>query len=206
MADFQRGMRVKSDNANEKVKLDLRRYFLERYHVGQSPHVLDCCQGQGVIWSHLRKEFSVASYWGIDQKPKKGRLRIDSARILAQPGWRQDVIDVDTYGSPWTHWEQILRHGNHAMTVFLTIGVSMLGSTRLPGKCFEAMGLVGMEHLTASLPHLSTIQAALYPAAVPYMLAIAGARLVEAVEAVETVETVEARRRARYIGVRLEAA
>lgn len=202
MGDF-RIIKKKSDNKTLSPKLDLRRYFLDRYHRDRPPHVIDCCQGDGVIWSRLRAEFALASYWGIDQKPKKGRLQLESSRVLAQSGWRQDVVDVDTYGSPWKHWEQILANGRHALTAFLTIGVSMLGSTRLPRQCFDALGLGGMKHLNASSQSLQTIQAAVYPLAVQYMLSLAGNRVVEAVEAVE--DGVGAQR-ARYIGVRLDAA
>ena len=111
----------KTDNHSPHAKLDLRRYFLRRYHT-DPPHVLDCCQGGGIMWGTLRKEFPVASYWGLDLKPKKGRLKLDSVRVLQQPGWPQDVVDIDTYGSPWKHWMAMLPNVRRPTTVFLTIG------------------------------------------------------------------------------------
>jgi ubiquinone/menaquinone biosynthesis C-methylase UbiE len=63
--------RTKTDNHSPRVKLDLRRYFLKRYHAAGEPiRVMDCCQGSGVLWGQLRKEFDVAGYWGLDIKPK----------------------------------------------------------------------------------------------------------------------------------------
>ena len=112
----------KTDNSNVNAKLLLRRHFLRKYHMDEPPSVFDCCQGGGVMWSVLRKQFTVKSYWGVDLKPKPGRLKIDSVDVLANTGWRFDVIDVDTYGSPWRHFDQILRNGTTDCTVFLTIG------------------------------------------------------------------------------------
>jgi len=57
-------MITKTDNGHLIAKLDLRRHFLRKYHAGDPANLLDCCQGSGVIWSHLRREFPVASYWG----------------------------------------------------------------------------------------------------------------------------------------------
>jgi hypothetical protein len=114
----------KTDNGNLAAKLKLRRYFLQKYHVGERPAVLDCCQGQGKIWSALRQEFDI-DYWGVDVKPLKGRLKLDSVKILSQRGWPQTVIDVDTYGSPWRHWEAMLPNVVRPIAVFLTVGALM---------------------------------------------------------------------------------
>jgi hypothetical protein len=115
---------TKTDNHNPLGKLALRRYFLERYHGDGSATVFDCCQGGGLMWTELRKSIKVASYWGVDLKRKKGRLSIDSVRILEQ-GVSQNVIDVDSYGSPWKHWREILPRLQGPTTVFLTIGSTM---------------------------------------------------------------------------------
>src|SRR5438552_1243842 len=99
----------KTDNHNLPAKLALRTYFLRKYHMqdvrrdaagATNINVLDCCQATGKIWGTLQREFPLAGYWGVDVKPKKGRLTIDSVKILDQPGWTQNVVDVDTYGSP----------------------------------------------------------------------------------------------------------
>lgn len=115
---------TKTDNHNPEAKLLLRRYFLCKYHAQQPPRVMDCFQGSGFIWNELAKEFTLGSYWGMDIKPKSGRLKIDSARVLEQSGWQADVVDLDAYGSPWKHWMNLCRtFCGSELTVFLTIGV-----------------------------------------------------------------------------------
>jgi len=127
----------KTDNHNLGAKLALREYFLGKYH-GSGAHVLDCCQGDQVIWSALRKKFRIQTYWGLDKKPKVGRLKLDSVRVLEQPGWTQDVVDIDTYGSPWKHWSAMLPHVVRPMSVFLTIGQWQMGTD---SKILECLGL-----------------------------------------------------------------
>lgn len=130
---------VKIDNHNAHAKLELRRYFLRKY---PGPHhVLDCCQGEAVLWNRLREEFAIDSYWGVDLKRKKGRLKIDSTRILAQPGWIQNVIDIDTYGSPWKHWQAMLPNVSRPTTVFLTIGKGRQQETIM---CNVLLGCLGI--------------------------------------------------------------
>lgn len=141
---------TKTDNAFLSSKLALRRHFLKKYHADARPYVLDCCMGNGVIWSELRQEFGF-DYWGVDVKPKKGRLKIDSVRILAQPGWPQDVIDCDTYGSPWKHWHALLPNVVKPTTVFLTTGLVRMGGGNCDAKIIEALGLQSLKHLPSSL-------------------------------------------------------
>jgi hypothetical protein len=189
------GLVRKTDNGHLAIKLDLRRHFLRRYHAAGGAQVLDCCQGGGALWGHLRREFDVASYWGVDVKAKKGRLKIDSVRILQQPGWPQDVIDVDTYGSPWKHWAALLANLARPVTVFLTIGQVATGTVgSLDMKCYQAAGMV---FPTLKVPaafgvKLASVLTHYVLTAVPPTV-----RIVEAVEA-------EAQGNARYIGVRLE--
>lgn len=114
--------RYQVDNSNYQGKLSLRRYFMAKYHSESPASVMDCCQGAGLVWKQLRSEFTLSSYFGMDLKKKKGRLKVDSVQVLSQPGWKQDIIDVDTYGQPWRHWEAIVRNATHPLTVFMTIG------------------------------------------------------------------------------------
>src|SRR5436190_13053268 len=132
----------KTDNHNLPAKLELRRYFLRKYHCIQEnrPDVLDCCQATGRIWRTLF-EFPLAGYWGVDLKPKKGRLSIDSVKILDQPGWTQNVVDVDTYGSPWKHWFALLRNCKHPVTVFLTIGMVKVGGGNYDRTLLASAGI-----------------------------------------------------------------
>jgi len=145
------------------------------------------------MWNELRRTHPVASYWGLDVKPKKGRMKIDSLRVVAQDGLDQDVIDVDTYGSPWKHWFAILRNVNRPITVFLTIG-----STMIKGATDSAvLAALGCQFINLKLPE--SFYGKLDEIGVTYSLAM-GCRFASIVEAVESVSTGNA----RYLGVRLE--
>lgn len=182
---------AKTDNHNPKAKLDLRRYFLHKYH-REPPHVLDCCQGGGVMWRTIKREFPVASYWGVDLKPKKGRLKLDSVRILAQSCWPQNVVDIDTYGSPWKHWLAMLPNISKPTTVFLTIGQWQMGTDRV---ILDRLGVGNLR-----IP--PGIAVRLQDVALTYCLTAGceyGINIIEAVEAVSDGN-------ARYLGVHLEPA
>jgi len=188
-------MAKKTDNHNPAAKLALRRYFLRKYHTDEPIHVLDCCQGGGVLWRELRKEFETASYWGLDLKPKKGRLKLDSVRVLQQPGWPQNVVDVDTYGDCWAHWEALLPNIQRPTTVFLTRGHGGPNRVRLGRYELLSLGI--------SIPRIHKMSGAithtLSEIAVTYALTntCGYAIIMEAVEAISDGN-------ARYFGVRLE--
>lgn len=186
---------TKTDNGHLAHKLALRRHFLTKYHRETPPRVFDCCQGSQVIWTQLRSEFEVSTYWGVDLKPKRGRLKLDSQRVLNQPGWAFDVIDCDTYGAPRIHWQAIARHLSQPATVFLTIGSTLFhGST--DNAALRAMGLGAF---TKKLP--SSFRRFLSPISTHFALTevqvSCNIRIVDAVEAI-------AGGNARYIGVRVE--
>lgn len=71
-------MATKTDNAHLEDKLKLRRMYLDQLKPGFS--VIDCCAGSGHIWNQLRQEYE-CQYWGIDVKPKPGRLAAKSERV-----------------------------------------------------------------------------------------------------------------------------
>lgn len=149
--------------------------------------------GSGLIWSELLRKWPVASYLGLDVKPKKGRLKIDSARYLEAGGWSHDVIDVDTYGSPWRHWLHILKNfqGTEA-TVFLTIGLIKMGGGG--SMQTEVKNILGIPSKTPP-----GVIGSLHEKAVSYCLTACyeyGIVITEAVEA-------ESTGNARYIGVRI---
>jgi hypothetical protein len=179
----------KTDNHDPAAKLELRRYFLRKYH-RDPPDVLDCCQGSGLLWGRLRDEFPTRSYWGLDLKPKPGRLQLDSIRVLAQPGWPQNVVDIDTYGSPWKHWAALLPHVGRPVTVFLTIGQWQMGTD---AEILRALGL-------GKLKIPPGIAVKLHGLALAYLFGKAtdaGLRIVEAMEALSDGS-------ARYIGLHLQ--
>lgn len=194
----------KTDNGNLPAKLALRRHFLAKYHADGSARVLDCCQGDGVVWTALRKEFSVASYWGLDQKVKRGRMSIDSALVLGHPGWGQNVIDIDTYGSPWKHWLAMLPNMPHSLTVFLTIGRRGIANGNLSPKelANEEREVLGMPHGFFSVcgKRASTLLGSRLgdlAANMSLARALDYATVAEAVEALGKTAT-------RYVGIRLE--
>ena len=45
----------RTDNSDPRAKLELRRYFLRKYHPDDPPDVLDCCEGEGLLWRRLRR-------------------------------------------------------------------------------------------------------------------------------------------------------
>ena len=184
--------RKQTDNSNLAAKLELRRYFLDKYHAADPPGVLDCCQGDGLLWKRLQSEYTLASYWGVDLKVKRGRLKLDSVRILCQPGWPQTVVDVDTYGSPWKHYHALLETLAHPVTVFLTIGQWQMGTDSL---ILDALGLGELD-----VPPGIAIK--LHDLALVRLLTAGESRGVRVVEALETIGTGHAS--ARYVGVRLE--
>lgn len=159
---------IKTDNAHLGAKLMLRRYFLDKFHTGANakPNVFDACQAEGVIWTHLRAEYPVR-YFGVDRKAKKGRLAIDSARLLEFPDLPYDVVDIDTYGAPWRHWMNLLPNVRKPVTVFITMGaVSIRGGTNY--ETLRALGL--SESQVQSMP--TSLEGKLTNLAVDYCLGL----------------------------------
>lgn len=148
----------RSENASPEGKLYLRRYFLDTYHAGARrdaapdvgrvrPIVVDCCQAEGLLWNKLRKEYDVG-YVGYDRERKRGRVTMDSARVLAAPALPFDIIDVDTYGSPWRHWITLLPNIVKPTTVFLTLG----NSDGLKSVDSTVVDAVGLGHMQSRIP------------------------------------------------------
>ncbi len=200
------GLSKKTDNKYLAPKLMLRRYFLTKYHQ-VPPRVLDCCQGSGKLWGTLLREFPVQTYWGLDKKPKKGRIAIDSERILASGQWVADVVDVDTYGSPWGHWFHLLRTGTGTITVFLTVGLVRVGGGGMMATVVkEVLGLAKLEpklahHKTGKVMIRASLLGKLHDFSVDYCLRQAlslGWQVIDAQEAFPS-------DKARYIGVRLQS-
>lgn len=188
-------MAEKVDNANLTAKLELRRYFLRKYHADGDINVLECCQGSGILWRNLKREFPTAKVWGLDLKAKRGRLKVDSARVLCQGGWTQNVVDVDTYGSPFKHWLGMLPNVTRPLTVFLTIGTKNAMPRKAGDSELMALGLGGL-HVPDSLKmKLTTI-------ATTFELARVFDHGLTPVEAMEATRG-EA---ARYIGIRIQPA
>lgn len=183
---------TKTDNGQLEGKLELRRYFLRKYHADGRARVLDCCQGSGVLWGRLLGEFPVERYWGVDLKEAKGRLRIDSRRILEQPGWDLNCIDIDTYGSPWEHYLYVCRNLTEPTTVFLTWGI--IGISAAPKIARQVLGLGRLKPPPMLLGRV-------FKKSLSSLLSI-GCERVTILEAVEVASPSQT----RYFGVRLEPA
>jgi hypothetical protein len=184
----------KVDNRTLDGKLMLRRHFLEKYHADTKAVVLDCCQAEGRIWGQLRGEFSV-KYWGVDRVAQHGRMAIDSVRLLAQPSLPYDVIDVDTYGSPWRHWETMLPNLVKPVSVFLTLGQMASNLANVDSIVLKAVGL----KMSRAVP--SALRWRLDQLAVDSCLAIAYSYGVQIIEAQEVLPVTK---NARYFGLRLQ--
>jgi hypothetical protein len=167
---------------------------MKKYHGDGLAKVMDCCQSEGVIWRVLSEEFAISSYWGMDEKHKSGRLKIDSSRVLAQHGWQQNIIDIDTYGSPWKHWNSLYSTVEHSCTVFLTWGLVMQGGGSNLGKdTMQALGLGEIKVPPSFSRYLAKIS-------LEYHLFNMVDRDILITEAVEAVS----HGNARYIGLRLD--
>ena len=185
----------KTDNHDPAGKLALRRHFMARYHSDGQAKVCDCRMGSGFLWRELRNTIQVKSYLGLDVKPMKGRLKIDSVRYLQAGGWNHDVIDIDTYGAPWKHWFAMLDHVGWSCTVFLTIGmVKICGGGNIPTVCKEHIGIQGMKHIPMSIIGRLDQYVTDTCLAAPLRM---GFRVSECLEATS-------HGKARYIGIRLE--
>lgn len=130
-------------------------------------------------------------------KKKKGRLKVNSERVLAEAGWDFDVIDVDTYGQPWRHWEGIIKNGSRDVTVFLTIGmVAVGGGGNIQKETRDAI-FPKFESMPKPPPGLFVKFSGHIIIAMLYRAKEYGWRIVEATITEET-------RNVKYVGIRLE--
>lgn len=187
-------MTKKTDNHNSAAKLALRRHFLAKYHPAPL-HVIDCCAGQGVLWERLKGEFPVARYVGIDKKGGAGLLKMDSVRFLQKPGLSADVVDIDTYGSPWKHWLALLQNfpSSFGLTIFLTIGMVKVAGGNYDRCILSPLGI------PFEVPN--SIGSALNEVCVSYLLTVC---CKSNIFPVEIAEIPNPGGHARYLGVRLE--
>ena len=184
-------MQKKTDNSNIESKLALRRHFLKTYHTREErPVVLDACQGSGKIWDVLRNEFDVR-YQGADVKPRRVAIKLDSSRLFDVPGWNFDIVDIDTYGEPWKHYEKLCCTATKAVTVFLTIGMVRVGGGG--GSSQYVRRALGVPNETPPCL-VSDVQNDMMGQLLWYPLG--RLRLIECLEA-------PAGRKARYLGLRL---
>lgn len=186
-------MTVKTDNHNLSAKQELRAYFLSRYDTGNHD-VADCFQGSGKVWAQLIVQYGVKKYLGLDVKKQRGRLAIDSAQYLKSEGWSHNVIDLDSYGSPWKHYFAALQNMPKRATIFLTIGMIRIGGGGNLQK--EVERIIGIDRLNVP----ASIKGALNEFCIKYCLQCCYGYGINIIEARESV----AEGNAKYIGLRLE--
>lgn len=197
-----------TDNANLEAKLELRRYFMRRYHP-TGACVFDACRGDKAIWTRLQSELTSAPdtcdtpaapcrirYFGVDVKPKRGVLKADSLRILAHTDIsRYDVIDIDTHGLPWKHYRAMLPNIKRAVTVFLTLGHALNTAGAFNDK--GVAQVLGIKFPTLKLP--PAIIARVTDVAIPAFIWQCSEHGLEVQDFTEA----ERSQHARYFGLRL---
>ncbi len=118
---FTKSKKQKSD---VDIKVQLRKTLLKDFSKNYAINVLDCCAGHQLVWKALRKDFEVESYLPLDIQNIQGVTRADSVRWIRDVGLgAANVVDVDTFGEPWVHYDAILsaEWGQKDILVFLTL-------------------------------------------------------------------------------------
>ncbi len=185
----------KTDNHNFAAKLALRRRFIERYHGGEFFSVFDACRGSGRLWKTLGRSYGF-EYWGVDTKKERGQITADSVRLLEIPGLSANVIDVDTYGSPWKHWLALLPNVSKPTTVFLTDGLVKIMGGGVGHEVVRGLGLI-----FPTLKPSNALVAKFSRLNFKYMISLASKH---GLQVREIVEALNPGGNARYFGVRLE--
>lgn len=135
MAKSREGIRFgsdskrKTDNASLEQKLAIRRWGIAQAGLTEL-RVWDLCTGLGLIWKAMRKESNVVAYTPCDVKPRMdGTIKGDatSERFLAAFSVDAfNVIDIDTYGEPWTPFFFLLPRIRKRTLFLLTNGTISL--------------------------------------------------------------------------------
>lgn len=127
-------MKQKTDNRSLADKQYLRKRLIREAQL-EPLRVLDLFSGEGHIWSGLKKQLHVESYTPIDKEHRQDgqiRMKITPRIILALDLSRYNVIDVDTYGDPWTIWTELLPLIRQKTAIFLTRGKVTYGAGKMP--------------------------------------------------------------------------
>jgi hypothetical protein len=115
------------DNQAPASKLAIRQWALEAAGFKRL-RVLDLCSGEGHIWREMKERGArVDEYVPVDRAPRqggtiKGNIGEGMVEALNVPNF--NVIDVDTYGSPWEIWSFIAKRITGRTAAFLTDGAA----------------------------------------------------------------------------------
>jgi hypothetical protein len=113
------------NKANLKLKIDIRRDYINNHLQGQPLKVVETCAGEyGFIWNTLKKEFNIQQYIGFDQNPiVRGIIQGDAEQLISGVNVSQfNVIDIDTCESPWAILLNTTKVFKGQAVLFLTIG------------------------------------------------------------------------------------
>jgi hypothetical protein len=135
----------KCDNRSLDHKVQLRTEAIDRAQPGLGPlRVLDLCAGLGLVWKATRILRPIESYTPNDIKPRmpgclKGDLSPHSLDRFDLADF--NVIDVDTYGEPWSAWAYLAPRVKRKTVVFLTRGFSGSARTQSSSHLLQSMGI-----------------------------------------------------------------
>lgn len=135
-------MKKATENSNLPLKLSLRQKLLDISGF-EEYKVIDCCTAKGMIWNNLKKKYKVTSYLPFDTNPQlPGTIRMDSIKALNQIDIaKYNVIDIDTFGEPWKHYEIALNKLKSDTIIYLTIGINKVCGGSISNKAKEMMGI-----------------------------------------------------------------
>jgi len=120
-------IRINNDNNLLNVKIKLRKEVVD---LVDSPRVLDCYAGEGIIWKEIKKaEQKDISVFSID---RVGKYRADwvgnNINFLRTKDLSQfNIIDLDAWGSPVKQIEVLLKRkytGYVVVTFISTIAIN----------------------------------------------------------------------------------
>jgi len=132
-------LRRHTDNRSIADKVLLRSMVIKKAQL-EPVRVLDLFAGEGNIWNEMRRKnnsahVAVESYTPIDRvarQPGQIRFKITPRLFEALDLSRFNVVDVDTYGDPFSIWHEILFHITCPTAVFLTRGRVTYGAGKMP--------------------------------------------------------------------------
>jgi len=132
-----------SDSQQFKAKVDLRLKLLRQYaEAGHKLNVMDCCAGKRAIWKQIGQKVDLDSYMGFDiMASEVNNIICDSIRWLKDVGISGNVVDVDTYGLPWTHYRAIYQAKWPESEILVFLTASLGCESGLTTGELEAIGI-----------------------------------------------------------------
>jgi len=132
-------IKTNNDPSAYEKKIQLRLNSLERVN-GGSARVLECFGGEGLLWNEVKKRSDKnIQVFSIDQKDyRKFQYKGDSLKVLPSLDLsRFQIIDLDSYGIPFSHMEVLFRK-RYTGIVHITCIQSGMGN--LPNGLLESVG------------------------------------------------------------------